>query len=108
MQTPYQILGVARDASDAAIKQAYLQQVKLNPPDRDAEKFQQIHNAFQAIKDHQSRVGYDLFTLPQVDFNTLLDAALQTDVSPDINADAFKEILNIAADDEAQLLRAIT
>ena len=55
MQTPYEILGVVVDANDADIKQAYLQQVKNNPPDRDQEKFQLIHDAYTSIKDHKNR-----------------------------------------------------
>ena len=50
MKTPYEILEVAEQASDSEIKQAYLQKVKLNPPDRDHEKFQQIHSAYETIK----------------------------------------------------------
>ena len=85
MQTPYEILDVAVDASDDEIKQAYLQQVKNNPPDRDQEKFQLIHDAYTAIKDHKSRVSYDLFTLPSTNFNVLLDQALHTEKALELN-----------------------
>ena len=63
MKTPYTILGINTDANDDEIKQAYLQQVKNNPPDHDQEKFLQIHQAYLLIKDVKSRVSYDLFTL---------------------------------------------
>ncbi|MCK5189319.1 MAG: DnaJ domain-containing protein, partial [Methylococcales bacterium] len=43
MKTPYEILDVAVEASDAEIKQSYLRQVKNNPPDHEQEKFQLIH-----------------------------------------------------------------
>ena len=106
MQTPYQILCVIADAGDATIKQAYLQQVKINPPDRDAEKFQQIHDAYTAIKDHKSRVSHELFTLPQVDFDALLDEIMQTDQVASLDAVVLKKILSITVE-EAGLLHAI-
>jgi DnaJ-class molecular chaperone len=106
MQTPYQILGVTPGADDAAIKQAYLQQVKINPPDRDEEKFQRIHNAFTAIKDHHSRVNYELFTLPQVDFDSLLAQIMCTEQEATLDAVALRKILSIAVDD-AGLLHTI-
>ena len=47
MKTPYELLAVTELATDVEIKQAYLQQVKLNPPERDQAKFQQLHIASQ-------------------------------------------------------------
>jgi hypothetical protein len=41
-------LNVATTANDAEIKQAYLRLVKDNPPDRNQEKFQLIHDAYSA------------------------------------------------------------
>jgi curved DNA-binding protein CbpA len=49
MKTPYEILEVAEQATDSEIKQAYLHKVKFNPPDRNHEKFQQIHAAYETI-----------------------------------------------------------
>ena len=106
MQTPYEILDVVVDASNDEIKQAYLQQVKNNPPDRDQEKFQLIHDAYTSIKDHKSRISYELFTLPTADFDALLDQALHTDQALALNSESFKKILNISID-ETSLLNAI-
>jgi hypothetical protein len=44
MSTAYEVLNVATTANDAEIKQAYLRLVKDNPPDRNQEKFQLIHD----------------------------------------------------------------
>ena len=106
MQTPYEILDVVVDASNDEIKQAYLQQVKNNPPDRDQEKFQLIHDAYTSIKDHKSRISYEIFTLPTADFDALLDQALHTDQALALNSESFKKILNSSID-ETSLLNAI-
>lgn len=94
MTSPYQLLGVSQQATDAEIKQAYLQQVKHNPPDRDQQRFQQIQQAFETIKDQDSRLRYGLFQLPEADFDALLDQAFkQTGAFQPLSADAFCELL---------------
>lgn len=95
MQTPYQTLNVATNASDNEIKQAYLQQVKKNPPDRNQQQFQLIHDAFTSIKDHKSRVSHDLFTLPVANFNTVIDKVLQAEQLVVVNSDSLQKILNV-------------
>ena len=106
MKTPYTILGINTDANDHDIKQAYLQQVKNNPPDRDQEKFLQIHNAYLLIKDVKSRVSYDLFTLPSADFTSIVDTALQSEQSLMLDSDTLQSLLGMDID-EACLLNAI-
>lgn len=102
MTTPYQILGVSEHADDAEIKQAYLNSVKENPPDRDQERFQQIQQAYESIKDSDSRINYELFHLPEIDFNALLDCAFKQD--PELramNPDDFFKLLNTVSIDKA-------
>ncbi len=66
-KNPYEVLGVARDAADADIKRAYHKLVMKyhpdkNPGDKDAEeKFKEINNAFDILKDPQKRAAYDRF-----------------------------------------------
>lgn len=63
----YTTLGVARDASDAEIKKAYHRLAAkyhpdANPGDRKAkEKFQQIQQAYEVLKDPATRKKYDQF-----------------------------------------------
>lgn len=106
MKTPYEILEVAFNASDGEIKQAYLQKVKDNPPDRDQEQFQSIHNAYTLIKDNKSRISYDLFTLPTTRFEQLIDQALVTEQTLQINPQHLNQLL-CAGIDESTIHKAI-
>ena len=66
-KNPYEVLGVARDASDADIKKAYHKLVMKyhpdkNPGDKTAEeKFKEVNNAFDILKDPQKRAAYDRY-----------------------------------------------
>jgi len=99
MKTPYEILDVAVEASDVEIKQAYLRQVKNNPPDHEQEQFQLIHKAYNSIKDNKSRVSYALFTLPTANFNTLIDQALDTGHTIELDPKHFNQLLSAGIDE---------
>lgn len=94
MKTPYDILAINPDATDTEIKQAYLQKVKQYPPDHHHEMFQQIHTAYQTIKDQKSRINYALFDYPEADFSALLNQALTSTKTPILNADCFEKLLH--------------
>ena len=63
-KNPYEVLGVARDASDADIKKAYHKLVMKyhpdrNPDNKDAEeKFKEIQAAYQAIIDGKLLIDF--------------------------------------------------
>lgn len=63
----YDVLGVPRDADAAALKSAFRKQAKKFHPDQnqdnpDAEaKFKELNEAYDALKDPQSRAAYDRF-----------------------------------------------
>lgn len=59
---PYDILGVARDASIDEIKAAYRKLAMENHPDRggDTETFQKISVAYEILSDPQKRQEYDV------------------------------------------------
>ncbi|WAK00653.1 J domain-containing protein [Methylobacter sp. YRD-M1] len=103
MKTPYELLEVAPDATDAEIKQAYLEKVKDNPPDRDQERFQLIHEAYLSIKDHKSRLSHALFNAPSADFDELLDQALHTTQAPQVRPEHFKQLLRAGLDETIRL-----
>ena len=104
MKTPYEILEVAEQAPDNEIKQAYLQKVKLNPPDREHEKFQQIHNAYDTIKNATNREKYALFNYPEADFDALLDQAFIAAQPSIISADLFDKLLCASIGDKTYLI----
>ncbi len=58
---PYLVLGVPLDADDSTIRRAYLDAVKLAPPDHDPKRFQAVSAAYEQIKDERSRHRYTLF-----------------------------------------------
>jgi DnaJ-class molecular chaperone len=104
MKTPYELLAVTELATDAEIKQAYLQQVKLNPPDRDQAKFQQLHSAYETIKDATEREKIALFNYPEADFDDLLDQAFMDSEPSLITADHFEQLLRVSIDDKIFLI----
>ncbi len=103
MKTPYEILEVAEQATDSEIKQAYLQKVKQYPPDRDQGMFQQIHSAYEIIKDITGREKYALFNYPEADFNALLDQAFSLAEPAIMNAELFDKLLRAGIDDKTFL-----
>jgi len=58
---PFDLLGVASDADDEAVRTAYLEAVKRFPPEHAPEQFCAVSEAYQAIKDEDSRLRYILF-----------------------------------------------
>jgi molecular chaperone DnaJ len=63
----YEVLGVSKDADDAALKKAYRQLAKkyhpdINPGDKEAEaKFKEASEAYAVLSDPQKRQQYDQF-----------------------------------------------
>ncbi len=72
MRTAYAILEVTDSANDDVIKQAYLSKVHAFPPERAPQKFQEIRNAYEAIKTARQRAEYDLLHEPDVNLQQLL------------------------------------
>jgi curved DNA-binding protein CbpA len=58
---PYDILGLAPDADDIAVRKAYLEAVKRFPPEQCPDQFSAVNEAYQTIKDEDSRLRHILF-----------------------------------------------
>ena len=72
---PFAVLGLDEDASDAAVRAAYLAAVRAHPPDRDPAGFQHIREAYDAIRDEDRRLDLRLFGPPPLDrLEALLEA----------------------------------
>ena len=86
---PYQILKVPDNATDKAIRQAYLSAIKACPPERDAARFRTMSTAYESIKDMDSRLSRLVYpNKPEAD--TPLEVAvtyarLEPPVPADIN-----------------------
>jgi len=63
----YEVLGVPRDADEAAMKSAFRKQAKKYHPDQNKDnpeaeaKFKELNEAYDALKDPQTRAAYDRF-----------------------------------------------
>jgi curved DNA-binding protein CbpA len=60
---PYEILGIARTATAAALKQAYFVLVRAHPPERDPEMFKQVRAAYERLRDPAARTETDMLLL---------------------------------------------
>jgi curved DNA-binding protein CbpA len=61
MTDPYEVLGVADDADDAAIRSRYLELVRQYSPEHYPEKFAAIRAAYESLRDLDTRLSYRLF-----------------------------------------------
>lgn len=61
MHDPFEVLGVAPDASDEEIRRSYLKLVRIHTPDRAPERFAEIRAAYEKLHDPISRANYLAF-----------------------------------------------
>ncbi len=66
LDNPFQILGLAGDADEAALRARYLELVRENPPEKKPERFRQIHAAYQIASD-PLKFAVHLLTQPEED-----------------------------------------
>jgi hypothetical protein len=62
--SPFELLGLAADADERAIKRAYAQRLRVTRPDEDPQGFQQLHAAYQAALEYCRGMAADESTAP--------------------------------------------
>lgn len=61
MTDPFEILGLPVDSDDDAIRRRYLELVKQFSPEQHPEKFAAVRQAYESLKDLDTRLRYRLF-----------------------------------------------
>jgi molecular chaperone DnaJ len=62
MLNPFDVLNVDEDASDTDVKKAYFQMVRQFTPEKHAERFKQIREAYDLLKDPSQRLEAEVFS----------------------------------------------
>lgn len=63
MADPFTVLGLPTDSDDETIRKRYLALVKQYPPEQNPQKFAEVRQAYEALKDSVERLRYRLFEL---------------------------------------------
>ena len=77
---PYEVLEIAPDAADDAIKSAYLAGVRAHPPERDPQMFKRLRAAYDGLKTPEVRLKTDMTRLqnwPELELESGPPLALQ-------------------------------
>src|SRR5262245_6908207 len=61
MADPYNMLGLSADSDDETIRRRYLELVRQYSPERHPEKFAAIRQAYESLRDLDTRLRYRLF-----------------------------------------------
>jgi hypothetical protein len=77
IKNPWAILEIDPTASPEEIRRAYLEIIKRYPPDRHPEQFEQVRDAYEAVKDPRHRFRHVLFLTPP--HTPLADLVRKTD-----------------------------
>jgi preprotein translocase subunit Sec63 len=72
---PHQVLGVPATATADEVRSAYLNLVRLHPPEADGDKFRQINTAYQMLNDPLVQAAAYLKPSEPPDLRTIIAAA---------------------------------
>jgi len=67
MTDAFQVLGLAADSDDVAIRRRYLELVRQYPPEQHPDKFAAIRAAYEQLKDTDTRLRRRLFDVDKDD-----------------------------------------
>lgn len=88
------LLGVDLGADEQALHNAYVQQIKVHPPDKEPQRFEQLRDAYQLLRDPLQRAQDGLFDVdPRAPLPALLDdqEQLHRHVGPEPWLQALRE-----------------
>ncbi len=61
MSDPYTILDLSPDSTDDTIRRQYLTLIRIHSPERDPDRFAEIREAYEKLRDPVVRLRYHLF-----------------------------------------------
>ena len=61
MTDPYAVLGLRAESDDETIRRRYLELVRQFPPEKHPEKFAAVRQAYDKMRDLETRLHYRLF-----------------------------------------------
>ena len=61
MSHPFITLGLKEDASKEQVREAYLNKIRQHPPESDSVEYQELNQAYSALKDDVERAKLRLF-----------------------------------------------
>ena len=73
MKNYYEILNINKDATQEEIKSGYKKMLRKYPPEKEQEKYKEIREAYDTLKDEKSRKNYDAYFHHEKDIKTLED-----------------------------------
>jgi curved DNA-binding protein CbpA len=79
MPDPYEVLGLPPDSDDETIRRRYLQLVRQFSPERHPEKFAAVRQAYDSLRDLDTRLRHRLFETGKHDS---IDALIQEVACP--------------------------
>lgn len=105
----YKILGTTAKISQKRIKEKYLKAIREHPPEKDPERFEQIREAYEVLKDPKTRETYDLMRQSGGKLEKLHKRAWKAAEAENYQQalDVFEKILKIDPKDIASHLSAV-
>ena len=96
MKTPYTVLAIPETADDKAVKKAYLEAVRQNPPDLHPNRFRRIRRAYEQIATKKDRLRYELFDNTCPDRIDIAEALFKHNQGGELTKKSFQNVLKNA------------
>ncbi len=77
MKNYYEILNITKDATQEEIRSGYKKMLRKYPPEKEQEKYKEIREAYDTLKDEKSRKNYEAYFHHEKDIKTLEDKYIE-------------------------------